>query len=50
MHTRISPAFDLPTALRFLTANLGYEGLFSIEAPGGHDAVRYIYNVILDTI
>lgn len=50
MHTRISPAFDLPTALRFLTANLGYQGLFSIEAPGGHDAVRYIYNVILDTI
>jgi hypothetical protein len=50
MHTRISPAYDLPTALRFLTGNLGYEGLFSIEAPGGHDAVRYIYNVILDTI
>ncbi|MEO8484615.1 MAG: TIM barrel protein [Acidobacteriota bacterium] len=50
IHTRISPAFDLPTALRFITANLGYEGLFSIEAPGGHDAVRYIYNVILDTI
>jgi len=50
MHTRISAAFDLPTALRFLTANLGYQGLFSIEAPGGHDAVRYIYNVILDTI
>lgn len=50
MHTRISPAFDLPTALRFLTASLGYQGLFSIEAPGGHDAVRYIYNVILDTI
>jgi hypothetical protein len=50
MHTRISPAFDLPTTLRFLTANLNYQGLFSIEAPGGHDAVRYIYNVILDTI
>lgn len=50
MHTRISAAYDLPTALRFITANLGYDGLFSIEAPGGHDAVRYIYNVILDTI
>ncbi len=50
MHTRISPAYDLPTALRFLTANLDYQGLFSIEAPGGHDPVRYIYNVILDTI
>ena len=44
MHTRISPAFDLPTALRFINFNLGYQGLFSIEAPGGHDAVRYIYN------
>jgi len=50
IHTRISPAFDLPTALRFIDANLGYQGLFSIEAPAGHDAVRYIYNVILDTI
>jgi hypothetical protein len=50
IHTRISPAWDLPTALRFITGPLGYTGLFSIEAPTGPDAVRYIYNVLLDTL
>ena len=49
VHTRVSPAWDLPTVLRFMTTNLQYAGLFSIEAYG-HDAVRNIYNVILDTI
>jgi hypothetical protein len=49
IHTRVNPAWDLPTVLRFMTVNLQYSGLFSIEAYG-HDAVRHIYNVILDTI
>jgi hypothetical protein len=49
IHTRVSPAWDLATALRFMTTNLQYEGLFSIEA-NGHDATRNIYNIILDTI
>jgi hypothetical protein len=49
IHTRVSPAWDLATALRFMTTNLQYGGLFSIEA-AGHDAVRNIYNIILDTI
>jgi sugar phosphate isomerase/epimerase len=49
IHTRVSPAWDLTTALRFMTTNLQYGGLFSIEA-AGHDAVRNIYNIILDTI
>jgi sugar phosphate isomerase/epimerase len=49
IHTRVSPAWDLATALRFMTVNLEYDGLFSVEAYG-HDAVRNIYNIILDTI
>jgi sugar phosphate isomerase/epimerase len=49
IHTRVNPAWDLPAVLRFMTVNLQYSGLFSIEAYG-HDAVRHIYNVILDTI
>jgi len=49
IHTRINPNWDLPTALRFITGPLEYKGLFSIEA-NGHDAVRHIYNIILDTI
>lgn len=49
IHTRVSAAWDLATALRFMTINLDYDGLFSIEAYG-HDAVRNIYNIVLDTI
>ena len=49
IHTRVNPNWDLPTALRFITGPLNYTGLFSIEA-NGHDAVRHIYNIILDTI
>lgn len=49
IHTRVSPAWDLATALRFMTVNLEYTGLFSIEAYG-HDAVKNIYNILLDTI
>ena len=49
IHTRVSPAWDLATALRFMTVNLEYAGLFSIEAYG-HAAVRNIYNILLDTI
>lgn len=49
IHTRVSPAWDLATTLRFMTVNLEYNGLFSIEA-FGHNAVRNIYNIILDTI
>ena len=49
IHTRVSPVWDLATCLKFMTGNLGYAGLFSIET-NGHDAVRNIYNIILDTI
>lgn len=49
IHTRVSAAWDLATTLRFMTVNLEYTGLFSIEAYG-HDAVRNIYNIILDTV
>jgi len=49
IHTRVNTLWDLGTALRFMTQNLGYTGLFSIET-NGHDAVRNIYNIILDTI
>jgi hypothetical protein len=48
-HIRVNPLWDLPTALRFMVGPLNYTGLFSIEA-NGHDAVKQIYNIILDTI
>jgi len=54
-HVKLNPArYDLPTALK-LTVELGYKGLYSIEAPGGsqgdpHEAVQRIYDVLVANI
>jgi len=54
-HVKLNPArYDLPTALK-LTVELGYRGLYSIEAPGGgqgdpHEAVQRIYDVLIANI
>lgn len=52
-HVKLNPArFDLPAALK-LTKELGYKGLYSIEAGGGGDpyeAVQNIYDVLLANI
>ena len=51
-HVKLNPArYDLPAALA-LTKELGYKGLYSIEAGGGggadpHEAVQRIYDVLL---
>ena len=49
-HTRVSVYWDLASVVKFMTQSLGYTGLFSIEANGGHDAVRPIYNIVLDAL
>ena len=54
-HVKLNPArYDLPAALK-LTVELGYKGLYSIEAPGGgqgdpHEAVQRIYDVLVANI
>jgi hypothetical protein len=54
-HVKLNPArYDLPAALK-LTVELGYKGLYSIEAPGGgqgdpHEAVQRIYDVLIANI
>jgi hypothetical protein len=52
-HVKLNPArYDLPTALA-LTKELGYKGLYSIEAGGGagagdpYEVVQRIYDVLL---
>jgi sugar phosphate isomerase/epimerase len=50
IHTRVNQYWDLATALKFMTKDLGYTGLFSIEANGGHEAVRNVYSVIVANI
>jgi hypothetical protein len=52
-HVKLNPArYDLPAALA-LTKELGYKGLYSIEAGGGGDpyaAVQSIYDVLVTNI
>ena len=48
-HTRVNQYWDLATVVKFMTQGLGYTGLFSIET-NGHDAVRNIYNIVLDAL
>ena len=54
-HVKLNPArYDLPAALA-LTRELGYKGLYSIEAGGGgggdpYEAIQKIYDVLLASI
>jgi hypothetical protein len=45
MHTRISPTWDVGTAIRY-AESIGYKGLYTIEV-SQDAAVRVIYNAIL---
>jgi hypothetical protein len=45
MHTRISPTWDLGTAIRY-AESIGYKGLYTIEV-SQDPAVRVLYNAIL---
>ena len=45
MHTRISPTWDLGTAIRF-AESIGYKGLYTIEV-SQDAAVRVLYNAIV---
>jgi hypothetical protein len=50
MHTRVNPRWDLATAMRFLEGELGYKGLYTIEASNGHEGTRAIYDVVVATL
>ena len=45
MHTRVSPTWDLGTAIKY-SESLGYKGMYTIEV-SEDPAVRIIYNAIL---
>ncbi|HEY2014677.1 MAG TPA: hypothetical protein VGH38_14300 [Bryobacteraceae bacterium] len=45
MHTRVSPTWDLGTAMHY-AESIGYKGVYAIEV-NGDAAVRIIYNTIL---
>jgi hypothetical protein len=50
MHTRVSANWDLATAIKFLEHDLGYKGLYTIEAGNGHEGTQPIYDVVVATL
>ena len=50
MHTRVNAAWDLATAIRFLEGELGYKGLYTIEASNSHEGTTEIYDVVVATL
>jgi hypothetical protein len=49
-HTRVNTRWDLATAIRFLESELGYKGLYTIEASNGHEGTQQIYDVVVATL
>jgi hypothetical protein len=50
MHTRVNANWDLATAIKFLEQDLGYKGLYTIEASNGHEGTQPIYDVVVATL
>lgn len=50
MHTRVNTRWDLATAIKFLEHDLGYKGLYTIEASNGHEGTQPIYDVVVANI
>jgi hypothetical protein len=50
IHTRVNARWDLATAIKFLEHDLGYKGLYTIEASNGHEGTRQIYDVVVATL
>jgi hypothetical protein len=50
MHTRVNARWDLAAAIKFLEHDLGYKGLYTIEASNGHEGTQAIYDVVVANI
>jgi hypothetical protein len=50
LHTRVNTQWDLATAMKYLEGDLGYKGLYTIEASNGHEGTQQIYDVIVATL
>jgi hypothetical protein len=50
IHTRVNQRWDLATAIKFLEHDLGYRGLYTIEANNGHEGTQPIYDVVVATL
>jgi hypothetical protein len=50
VHTRVNTRWDLATVIRYLEGELGYKGLYTIEASNSHEGTRQIYDVVVATL
>jgi hypothetical protein len=50
MHTRLGTTWDLATTIKYLEKELGWKGLFTIEASNGHQGTKAIYDVVVATL
>ncbi len=50
MHTRVNTRWDLATAIKYLENELGYKGLYTIEASNSHEGTQAIYDVVVATL
>jgi hypothetical protein len=50
LHTRVNTRWDLATTMRYLEGELGYKGLYTIEASNSHEGTRQIYDVVIATL
>ena len=50
MHTRVNTRWDLATAIKYLESELGYKGLYTIEANNSHEGTQPIYDVVVATL
>jgi hypothetical protein len=50
LHTRVNTNWDLATAIKFLEHDLGYKGLYTIEASNAHEGTQQIYDVVVATL
>ena len=50
LHTRVNTRWDLATTIRYLEGDLGYKGLYTIEASNSHEGTRQIYDVVVATL
>ena len=50
VHTRVNTRWDLATVIKYLEGDLGYKGLYTIEASNSHEGTRAIYDVVVATL
>lgn len=50
IHARVSTVWDFATAIKFMEGELGYKGLYTIEASNSHEGTQAIYDVLVATL